>query len=395
MKSANRFKLVMLLSVLMLAALACETGINLSSLEAAENVESASRVVEIDPVGEEVQDSQPTLVSAVETDIVVSPELISQQDALISLYENVSRGVVTILVFSADGGGGTGTGFVIDEEGHIITNFHVIQDAVETHVAFPSGIKVRAEIIGTDTDSDIAVLKVDVSPDDLYPLALGDSTKLKVGQVVIAIGNPFGLSGTMTTGIVSGLGRTLSSINLVGGANFVAGGNVQTDAAINPGNSGGPLLNLDGEVIGINRAIRTFNENADAEPLNSGVGFAIAVNILKRVTPGLIADGFYAYPFLGIGQAPEDADFPIEQMEALGLERAIGSYISNVTVGGPADNAGLRVGDVILAIDDHQVTSFGDLIGYLFTDTSPGDEVLLTVFRNEEEITLTLEIGSR
>jgi len=344
---------------------------------------------------------QPTLVSAVEPKLVTSVDLISQQDALIALYENVSPGVVAILIYGEESGVfplGSGSGFVIDKEGHIVTNFHVVYGAEEIQITFPSGIKVRGEVIGTDADSDLAIIKVDVAPEDLHPLPLGDSDEVKVGQIVIAIGNPFGLNGTMTTGIVSGLGRTLDSLNEAPGGNqeitqyYTAGDIIQTDAAINPGNSGGPLLNLDGEVIGVNRAIRTFSTNADLEPVNSGIGFAVSVNIVKRVTPGLIANGSFDYPYLGVSSWPE---IPLIEAERLGMDRAVGALITRVVEGGPADEAGLRVDDVILQINDEEVRHFGDLIAYLFTDTSPGDVVELLIWRGSEEITVSLELGAR
>jgi 2-alkenal reductase len=300
--------------------------------------------------------------------------------------------VVSIVVLT-DTSGGSGSGFVIDKQGHIVTNFHVAHGASEIQVTFPSGIKVRAEIVGEDPDSDLAVLKVDVDEQYLFPLVLGDSDQVKVGQMVVAIGNPFGLNGTMTTGIVSGLGRTLEGLNeSPSGQFFSAGDIIQTDAAINPGNSGGPLLNLQGEVIGVNRAIRTFNTNTDNEPLNSGVGFAISVNIVKRVAPALIADGHFAYPYLGVSALPE---MSLEIMEQLGLDRAVGAVITQVTEGGPAEQADIRPGDVILQINDEPVQNFGDLIAYLFTHTSPGDTVDLLVLRAGNEITIPLTIGER
>ncbi len=320
-------------------------------------------------------------------------ELLTQQEAMIQLYERVSPGVVALLVGTSEGQTGSGSGFVIDKEGHIVTNLHVVEGATEVQVNFPSGIKVRGTVIGTDKDSDLAIVKVAVDPDDLIPLPLGDSGELKVGQIVIAIGNPFGLNGTMTTGIVSSLGRTLDSLNVSPtGGTFTAGDIIQTDAAINPGNSGGPLLNLNGEVVGVNRAIRTDALTADGSPANSGIGFAVSVNILKRVAPSLIANGFYEYPYLGVATLPE---LPLELMEQLGRERAFGALVTSVVPGSPAEAAGLRQGDLLLTIDTIEIRSFGDMIAYLFTQKAPGETVVFEVLRNGEEIEVPLVLGRR
>ncbi len=320
-------------------------------------------------------------------------ELLTQQEALIQLYERVSPGVVALLVAGEQGLVGSGSGFVLDKEGHIVTNFHVVEGATQVQVNFPSGIKVRGTVIGEDRDSDLAIVKVDVAPEELVPLPLGDSGQLQVGQLVIAIGNPFGLNGTMTTGIVSSLGRTLSSLNLspTGGA-FSAGDIIQTDAAINPGKSGGPLLNLNGEVVGINRAIRTETSTADGSPANSGIGFAVSVNILKRVAPSLIANGFYEYPYLGVATYPE---LPLELMEELGRTRSFGALVTNVVAGSPAEAAGIQPGDLLLAIDGIEIRSFGDMIAYLFTEKAPGETVVFEVLRNGEEIEVPLVLGKR
>ncbi|MGD8555496.1 MAG: trypsin-like peptidase domain-containing protein, partial [Anaerolineales bacterium] len=233
--------------------------------------------------------------------------LVAEAD-LISLYQRANQGVVSILTFDSSGAPldqdvriGQGSGFVIDMQGHIITNQHVVQDATQIEVDFPSGFKAWALVVGTDLDSDLAVLKVEAPEGVLVPLPLGDSDEVQVGEFVVAIGNPFGLSGTMTVGVVSGIGRTLASERQApGGGTFSAGDMIQTDAAINPGNSGGPLLNMRGEVIGVNRAIRTEAFTVSGEAANSGVGFAIPVNIVSRVVPVLIAEGSYNYPWLGV-----------------------------------------------------------------------------------------------
>jgi S1-C subfamily serine protease len=295
---------------------------------------------------------------------------------------------------------------VFDQAGHILTNYHVIEGITDLEVDFPSGLKVRGEVVGVDLDSDLAVIKVEVDPAFLYPLPLGDSATVKVGQTVVAIGNPFGLSGTMTVGIVSALGRTLDSMRVApGGSYFEAGDLIQTDTAINPGNSGGPLINLNGEVIGINRAIRTESFSAGGDPLNSGIGFAISINIAKRVAPSLIASGKYDYPYLGISGMGE---ISLLEQEALGLSRATGVYITEVTPGSPAARAGLQTGsqpsiitglmvdgDLIVAINGTEVRTFSEMLSYLINYTSPGDSIRLTILRGGEEKEVDLVLGSR
>lgn len=328
------------------------------------------------------------------------------QDTLFTtLYERVYPGIVSIQVLSSDGGG-LGSGFVVDKQGHIVTNFHVIEAAEELEVDFPSGLKVRGEVIGRDTDSDLAVIKVNVPEDALFPIELGDSDQIKVGQSVIAIGNPFGLSGTMTTGIVSARGRTLDSLRQTPeGLNFSAGGIIQTDAAINPGNSGGPLIDLQGRVIGVNRAIRTTTMNAEGSPTSSGVGFAVPVNIVKRVVPALIDQGYYDYPYLGVSSHPE---ISLIEQEALGLPQANGAYVVTVVEGGPADQAGLVAGnsassipglpaggDLIIAVDGRPIQVFGELLTYLMENKTPGDTVSMTVLRGNEQKEVVITLGKR
>jgi 2-alkenal reductase len=333
----------------------------------------------------------------------VTPDLVSLQDTLIALYERVAPGVVAIQVLTEQGGG-LGSGFVIDMEGHILTNYHVVEGMTNLEVDFSSGFKVRGRVIATDLDSDLAVIEVDAPAEQLHPLPFGDSDQVKIGQTVVAIGNPFGLSGTMTVGIVSGLGRTLESLRqTASGQYFTAGGIIQTDAAINPGNSGGPLLNLQGEVIGVNRAIVTNSITLEGEPTNSGVGFAISSNIVKRVVPSLIANGKYDYPYIGISSNEE---ISLLEQEALGLPQSTGVYVQVVTPGSPAEKAGLQGGsrstsivglysggDLITAIDGQEVHTFSDFLNYLITNKSPGDTVVLTVLRGDRtmEVPVTLD----
>ncbi|NQU30911.1 MAG: trypsin-like peptidase domain-containing protein [Anaerolineae bacterium] len=327
---------------------------------------------------------------------------LAEPGSLTELYETALPGVVSIRV-TTDNGGGLGSGFVFDKQGHVVTNFHVVDGANEVEVDFSSGFKTYGTVIGTDLDSDLAVIKVNVPAEELHPIPLGDSGLLRVGQTVIAIGNPFGLSGTMTTGIVSALGRTLDSIHdAPGGGFFTAGDIIQTDAAINPGNSGGPLFNLSGEVVGINRAIRTTNYSDEGEPVNSGIGFAISINIAKRVIPGLIKDGHYDYPYMGISSISE---LSLASIEALGLQRQTGAYVTNVTPGSPAEQAGVQGpsgngsvptgGDLIIGIDGEEVFQFDGLLKYLINHKSPGDTIILTVLRNGQEIDLEMTLSER
>ncbi len=347
----------------------------------------------------------PTFLADVPLPGAQSPSLAEESELQVALYERVSPGVVSIQVGTASGGG-QGSGFVYDKDGHIITNFHVVDGANNLEVNFPSGFKTLAKVVGTDSDSDIAVIKVTAPPEELYPLPLGDSDQLRVGQSVIAIGNPFGLDGTMTTGIVSALGRTLDSMHQSqDGGLYTAGDIIQTDAAINPGNSGGPLLNLNGEVIGINRAIRTSGPTLTGEAGSIGIGFAISINIAKMVVPELINSGKYDYPYMGLSSLPS---ISLSAQDLLDLPQSVGAYVVSIVPGGPADEAGLLVGtqkteiqglfkggDLITAIDGRNIMTFGDLLKYLINTKKPGDTITLTVLRNGSTKEIELKLGSR
>ncbi len=332
---------------------------------------------------------------------------------LTEIYERISPGIVNILIFpeGAPAGSlplGQGSGFVIDKEGHIVTNQHVVTDAGEIEVDFPSGAKAWAKLLGTDPDSDLAVLKVEMPEDQLVPLPLGDSDSVRVGQFTVAIGNPFGLDSTMTVGIVSAVGRTLESEREApSGGTFTAGDIIQTDAAINPGNSGGPLVDLAGTVIGVNRAIRTESTTTLGSPTNSGIGFAVPVNIVRRVVPSLIDSGEYQYPLLGVTSLNEEV-WNLKTLEALELPSdATGAYITCVTPNGPADEAGVRGaadcdepglqagGDLITAINGVPVREFSDLLSYLINNTHPGDVVTLTILRDSETVEVDVTLESR
>lgn len=388
----RRSKFIVVFSVLVIVSLACSFFPFQQALDpilSPENIET----LEVSP-----QQSSPT--EKIEQPVEIE-EPVTQQTRLVELYQRVNPGVVAIRVLSEQGGG-LGTGFVWDEEGHIVTNFHVVRESTDLEVDFPSGFKTRAEVIGTDPDSDLAVLKIEQIPEDLTVLELGDARDLSVGQTVVAIGNPRSLDGTMTVGIISALGRTLNSLREApGGGTFTAGNIIQTDAAINPGNSGGPLLNLDGEVVGINSAIQTNSIDMTGQPVNSGLGFAVSIDVAKNVLPDLIAFGEHDYPYVGIQSLGELNLFIQEELD---LPRASGVYILEVVENSPAEEAGLRGavegptptgGDLIVAIDGNEVSQFSDFIGYLLTYKDPGDTVVLTVLRGEEELEIELTLGSR
>ena len=324
-----------------------------------------------------------------------------EEGSLAALYQQVIPGVVAIKTGTA-----LGSGFVFDGKGHVITNQHVVDGVSQVEVDFASGYKAYGTVIGTDTDADVAVIKVDAPAEEIHPLAIGDSSILQVGQSVVAIGNPFGLSGTMTLGIISGLGRTQFAHQASGGGFYSTADIIQTDAAINPGNSGGPLFNLNGEVIGINQSIRTDNINqVTGNAINSGVGFSISINIVKRIAPVLISNGKYEYPYLGISS---DSNMSLAEIEALGLKTYTGAYVISVTPGGPADQAGIKAGttltsidglnaggDIITAFDGQPVHNFDDLLALLTTNKSPGDTVVLTILRDGQQIDVTVTLGTR
>jgi S1-C subfamily serine protease len=331
-------------------------------------------------------------------------DLATQQDRLTTIYQQFSPGVVTVQTTT-----GLGSGWVYSGDGYIVTNDHVVGAETKVEVDFTSGYKTFGNVIGTDSYSDLAVIKVDVPDAELHPLPLGDSNILQVGQTVIAIGNPFGLSSTMTTGIISALGRSLpSNTQATSNGTFSTADIIQTDAAINPGNSGGPLLNLNGEVIGITSQIETNNSTNSGQPTNSGVGFAISINIVRRVVPSLIQDGKFAYPYLGVSAI--DA-LPLSAIQSLGLTSTSGAYVTSVLAGGPSEKAGIlagmtsvnltdfpnlnKGGDLIVAIDGQPVVTFDDMIGYLILNKSPGETVTLTVLRGSRTLEIPVVLGTR
>jgi S1-C subfamily serine protease len=295
---------------------------------------------------------------------------------------------------------GEGSGFVIDTEGHIVTNNHVVADTTELTITFFDGTIVPATIVGTDPDSDLAVLKVDVPAESLRPVVLGDSDTVRVGQRSIAIGNPFGYENTLTSGIISGLSRSLPAET-----GYRIPEIIQTDAAINPGNSGGPLLNSHGEVIGVNTAIvPSFNTLGERSFL--GIGFAVPSNQVKRVVPVLIEKGRFDHPWIGFS----GMDVLPEIAAEMGLPKIEGALVITIIPGGPAESAGLRGGsrdmmilgqpvtvggDVITAISGQPVKRFDDILAFLAREGDVGDKVELTIIRNGKTRALQVTLGKR
>lgn len=348
----------------------------------------------------------PAAQSSYQPAITVNGDITQLDAVLINLYQKVSPGIVSIVVDS-NNGWVTGTGFVYDNDGHILTSLHVVDSANAIEVDFPSGLKVEAYLLASDYVSDLAVLTVNVPADQLHPLEMGESDSLNIGQMVVAIGSPFYLNGSMTLGIVSAKGRMLESYGY--GANTeisYAGDVIQTDAAINPGNSGGPLFNLIGQVIGLNRAISTANYSGGGEATNSGVGFAVSANIINRIVPVLIERGYYEYPLIGISSP--SAEMTLADWRALDINQTSGVYVNRVDPAGPAEAAGIRGGtgstiinglnsggDLIVAIDGQKVLTYSDLISYLMSKKSPGDEVVLQVQRGGELLDIPVTLGTR
>jgi 2-alkenal reductase len=326
-----------------------------------------------------------------------SAQIEPTQEVLAQLYRDISPSVVNIqvetLTTASNGFGqsdipaeGQGSGWVWDEEGHIVTNHHVVEDATSILVYFSNGEWANAELVAADPQADLAVIQVTAPSDfDLRPLPRAEEVP-PVGYTSLAFGSPFGLNGTMTRGIISAVGRSFSVGSATqNGAFYSLPEVIQTDAAINPGNSGGPLLNLNGEVIGVNFAIRS-----DVRA-NSGVGFAIPISIVNRVVPAMIEQGYFSYPYLGIAGTTISPTIA-EQREL--PEGLLGVFVSQIA-GTPARRAGIEEGDIIVGIDDIDVRSFEDLIGYLITSTEPGQDVQLRVYRNGEEQFITLTVGER
>lgn len=290
-----------------------------------------------------------------------------------------------------------GSGWVYDNQGHIVTNAHVVDGANQVTVTFSDGAQYRVKVVGVDADSDLAVLQVEGDVSKYPALTLADSDKVQVGDRAIAIGNPFERAGTLTHGIVSATGRSVQGNT----GNYVIPNAIQTDAAINPGNSGGPLLNALGEVIGVNQQIAAEVRQA------SGVAFAIPSNLVKTVADKLIKDGKIEHSYLGIGGGTVTLDI-IEAMKLPNTTR--GAYVNQVTADSPAAKAGLRAGtvtqdtdsgalliggDIITKVNDQVVRSFEDLTGYLYMKTTPGQSVELTILRDGKESTISVTLAAR
>ena len=318
---------------------------------------------------------------------------------LVELFEKSESGVVRIDVDKINSSretGSLGSGFVFDDLGHIITNAHVVESASSVTITFLDGSQYNAQIIGLDKFTDIAVIKVEEKPRYLHPLQMGDSSTLKVGEQVAAIGNPFGLSGSMTSGIVSQIGRLLPSQD----TGFSIPNVIQTDAAINPGNSGGPLLNMAGKVMGINTAIQSGTGQS------AGIGFAVPSNTILKVVPVLIEEGKYSHPWIGIS----GKDIDPELAKVRDLDQSKGFLIVTVVPGSPAEIAGLKGvseikiigdkeypadGDIIVSVDGKEVRKISDILIHLQEEKSVGDEMILGILRDGEVMHVILALVER
>ncbi|MDH3278092.1 MAG: trypsin-like peptidase domain-containing protein [Nitrosopumilus sp.] len=318
--------------------------------------------------------------------------------SLIEIFNNSEPGVVRVNVQRTLGDlapTGVGSGFVFDKKGHIITNAHVVEGATKVVITFLDGRSYNAEIVGVDTFTDVAVIKVNADLSLLHPLSLGDSSNLQVGERIAAIGNPFGLSGSMTAGIVSQLGRLLPS-----GAGFSIPDVIQTDAAINPGNSGGPLLNMRGEIVGINTAIQSATGEF------TGVGFAVPSQTIAKIVPSLIEKGEYKHPWIGISGRDIDPDLA----KVLGLNDAVGFLVITVVPDSPASKAGIHGsenivekdgvqytigGDIILSVDKIDVRKISDILIHLQRGKSVGDEMILEILRDGRTTNVVVVLDER
>ncbi|MGI0096844.1 MAG: S1C family serine protease [Nitrosopumilaceae archaeon] len=327
-----------------------------------------------------------------------TPLSLGKDLSLVQIFERAETGVVRVNIQRSEevvSTNGVGSGFVFDKNGHVITNAHVVENSDKVVVTFLDGRSYNAEVIGIDPSTDISVIRVDANSSLLKPLLIGDSSNLKVGMQVAAIGNPFGLSGSMTSGIVSALGRLLPQES-----GFSIPDVIQTDAAINPGNSGGPLLNSRGEVVGINTAIQSATGEF------TGVGFAIPSNTIAKIVPKLISDGTYHHPWVGIAGRDINPDLA----KVLHLTDARGFLIVNVVEGSPADKAGLKGssetkeidgieyligGDIVLSVDGNVVRKIDDILIHLQRYKSVGDEMVLEILRDGRVTNIVVKLDER
>lgn len=308
--------------------------------------------------------------------------------SLAEIYNQANPGTVSILVqVSQNGqqGAGAGSGFILmtnGNGGYIVTNHHVIDGASQIIIKFYNNSTTEAKVVGDDPNADLAIVSVSTLAQGAHPLPLGDSNKIQVGDGVVAIGNPFALGTSMSYGIISAVGREIPS----GFTPYNIPQAIQTDAAINPGNSGGPLINMRGEVIGVDAQIQTAgNSNG-----NVGIGFAIPVNIVKLIYPSLIGKGSYDWPYLGVQSPNTDA----LAFSASNTQAQQGALIVQVESGGPADTAGLRPNDVVVQADNQKISSFDDLFTYV-SYKKPGDKVVLTIIRGSQRGQVTVTLGKR
>jgi S1-C subfamily serine protease len=401
-----------LLLVLAVSMLACSLPASLSELLAPSPTPTEVQVATPAPLASQAPAAAaPTVAPPVPSgELAVAPVgMVSLEGEVIGVYEQASQGVVNITnrSYAYDffmrpvPQEGSGSGFAYDLEGHIVTNYHVIEGAEELFVTLPDETTVTAEVVGADPSNDLAVLFVDLPSEQLHPLTLGESNGLQVGQFVVAIGSPFGFEQTLTVGVVSALGRVIESPD----ESFI-GEIIQTDAAINPGNSGGPLLDLEGRVIGVNTAIFSPSQ------ASAGIGFAVPVDTVRRVVPALVEQGYFPHPWLGLryvwNLTPERA----RVLRELGMQVPVeeGLLVVETYAGSPADEAGLRGGqrrarigstillvggDILTTIDGQPIANDRDLARYLDTETGVGQTVQVTIWRDGEQTTVPVTLRER
>ena len=336
---------------------------------------------------ESVEKKIDAIVEITDVDVELTPT---------EIFKSSEESVVQVNILRGETDGGVGSGFVYSEQGHIITNQHVVKKANKVTITFLDGESYIGDVIGRDADLDIAVVKVDSNDlTKMKPIKIGDSSKLMVGEKIIAIGNPFGLSGSMTSGIISQIGRLLPQET-----GYSIPDVIQTDAAINPGNSGGPLINMRGEVVGVNTAIQSTTGEF------TGIGFAVPSNTLKKVVPVLIGEGEFKHPWMGISGTDVDP----ELAKVRELESSKGFVVVSVIDGSPAEKAGLKGvsqtreidgrefpvdGDIILEIDGKTVRKISDILIHLQREKHVGDEMIITVLRTGVVMDLVMTLEER